>query len=106
MTNLGLPAPNRAARTTVVPLTRVLMNIHISDFVYIANQIPLVNYSCNDLLSEGTNERQFTAKWRHSLASFTHGRPVAMLVAYERDAEQLMTRIGDKESARIFYLNS
>jgi len=89
MTNLGLHAPNRAGSTTVVSLTHKLMKLHISDFVYIANQIPLVKYSCDDLLSEGTVERPFIAKWRHSLASIKHSHPVAMLVAYERNAEDV-----------------
>ena len=53
----------------------------------LADQIPLVNYSEKEILAESKGERIFYGKWEHSLIVFDGNRPIAVIIGYEREAE-------------------
>src|SRR4030042_3987043 len=53
----------------------------------LADQIPLVNYSEKEILAESKGERIFHGKWEHSLVVFNSKKPVAVIIGYERAAE-------------------
>lgn len=68
-------------------LTKELATAHIGDLVGLANQIPGVKYTAQDVLADHKGPRDMHGKWDHSLAVFEGGRPIGLLMAYEREAE-------------------
>ena len=68
-------------------LTKQLAERYIVELTALANQIPLVDYTAEDLLSEHKGDRQLPGKWSHSLITLIDGEPVAFVMAYERESE-------------------
>lgn len=62
---------------------------YVEVLVELVDQIPLVPYTQEDILAEskGENERVFYGKWEHSLVLFDKDKPIAVVIAYERKAE-------------------
>lgn len=68
-------------------LTRELATEFADVLVNLANLIPNVSYSADEILAESKAERCYLGKWNHSLVCLYDGQPVGLLIAYERTAE-------------------
>jgi len=51
-------------------------------------KIPKVTRTEKDLLAETKGTRKLNAKFKHSLIVFDAGKPIAVLLAYERESER------------------
>lgn len=72
----------------VIPLTKQFAEDHIKQLVDIANLIPEVDYSSDDILADSKGDRLIQNKWNHSLVALNNaGEPVAFITGYERMAE-------------------
>lgn len=60
---------------------------YASELARLANQIPLVEYTEKEILAEEKGERKFYGKWEHSLVMFDAGKPIALVIGYERKSE-------------------
>ena len=69
------------------PLTRDLAEKHLSRLTELANLIPGVKYTPEDILAEQKGGRQMLGKWSHSLVVFVDDKPVAFIMGYERAGE-------------------
>lgn len=58
-----------------------------SQIVEMVEQIPLVDYTEEDIITEVKGERKMYCKWEHSLIVFDQTKPVAVIISYERKAE-------------------
>jgi ribosomal protein S18 acetylase RimI-like enzyme len=54
----------------------------------LADSIPLVEYSEDDILADSKPGRIFHGKWEHSLAAFHQEKPIAVIIGYEREKEE------------------
>lgn len=65
------------------------VNEHIDEFVSLANLIPKVEYTSEEILADVKPDgRKLRAKWNHSYASIAEdGTIVGFVMAYEREAE-------------------
>jgi ribosomal protein S18 acetylase RimI-like enzyme len=72
---------------TTEVLTRELAEHYVVELTELANQIPEVSYSSEDILAEQKGERLMYGKWVHSLVVLDGGRPVAFVMGYERAKE-------------------
>ena len=61
---------------------------YIEIITQLVQQIPLVEYTEEEILSERKGERVLYGKWDYSLIAFDNDQPIALLMAYERAAEQ------------------
>ncbi len=78
---------NNSPKFVVEQLTQELAAKYASELAQLADQIPGVHYSADDILAETKGERQLVNKWEHSLVVFEDKEPIAFVVAYERAAE-------------------
>ena len=53
----------------------------------LANQIPQVEYTAEDILAETKGERELLRKWDHSLIVFDGDKTVGFIMGYERKGE-------------------
>lgn len=74
-------------RYNVYLLRKNLAKKYISKITKIIDQIPLVKYTEDDVLAESKKDRNFYGKWKHSLVVFDDNIPVAVVIGYERKAE-------------------
>lgn len=72
---------------TAIPLTRELAAKHAAGLALLANQIPQVEYTAEDILAEQKGDRQLLHKWQHSLTIIEDDSPIAFVMGYERPAE-------------------
>lgn len=79
--------PELTPHFSAVTLTRELAEQHIGMLTTLANQIPQVNYAAEDILAEQKGDRLLHNKWQHSLVIIDNGRPIALNIGYERQAE-------------------
>lgn len=70
-----------------VPLTKEVAEIHLDRLCELANLIPEVNYTPEDILADQKGERQLHNKWQHSLVVMEGDKPIAFVMGYEREAE-------------------
>lgn len=82
-----MPERYKQPHLEVTGLTREIAQEHIDDLVRLANQIPEVTYSPEDILADQKGDRLQHNKWDHSLVVFDGGSPVALVMGYERQAE-------------------
>lgn len=68
-------------------LSRDLAEKHITSLTELANLIPGIKYSPEDILAEQKGDRQMLGKWRHSLIVFVADKPEAFIMGYERAGE-------------------
>jgi len=71
----------------VQPLTRKLAAQHQNTLAALANLIPQVEYTAETILAECKGDRGMLGKWKHSLVVMDAGRPIAMVMGYERRSE-------------------
>lgn len=71
----------------VLRLAKDFVEQHIDVLMNLVNQIPLVEYTKENILAESKDERVFYGKWEHSLVVVDQGEPIACIIAYERNAE-------------------
>lgn len=71
----------------VYQLDKETANCYIDSIVRLVNYIPMKEYTSEEVLAESHPERTFYGKWEHSLIAFDAGKPIAVLIAYERQAE-------------------
>jgi GNAT superfamily N-acetyltransferase len=73
----------------VSPLTKDLATKWQNLLAQLADQIPLVDYTPEDVIAESKDhgQRLFHAKWQHSLIVMDQDQPIAFITAYEREAE-------------------
>jgi ribosomal protein S18 acetylase RimI-like enzyme len=69
-------------------LNKELAEQHVKELTAMANQIPLVEYSEEDLLADEKGDRVMHGKWGHSIIVFDGDKPIAFIMAYEREAEK------------------
>lgn len=65
----------------VVVVTKELAKKHQKEFYQLISLIPGAEYELSDVL------REILGKWEHSLAVMRRGKPIAVMFAYERKAE-------------------
>lgn len=68
-------------------LNKTVATKYATAFAKLSNLIPLVDYTGEEILAEAKEERIFYGKWKHSLAVFDKNQPIALIIAYERKAE-------------------
>ena len=73
---------------TAVPLTRALAEDYATELASLASLIPLVEYTAEDVVSEQKGERMLSNKWLHSLIIIEDSKPIAFVMAYERQSEE------------------
>jgi ribosomal protein S18 acetylase RimI-like enzyme len=71
----------------VAVLSKDVATKHASVLVRLVGQIPLVTYTERDVLAESKGDRRFLGKWEHSFVVFDHDQPIAVIIGYERAAE-------------------
>jgi ribosomal protein S18 acetylase RimI-like enzyme len=71
----------------VLPLTKEMAVRYQTILTELANLIPKVHYTVQDILAESSAKRNFLEKWKHSLIVFAGKNPVAFIMGYERRAE-------------------
>lgn len=72
----------------VYVLDRNIAERYVIKITQLLDQIPLVDYTQEEVLAEGKGERIFHGKWEHSLIVFDGNEAIAVLIAYEREAEK------------------
>lgn len=72
----------------VLRLDKKLATKYSAEIASLADLIPLVNYEEKDILAESKDERIFYGKWEHSLIVFDNKKPIAIIIAYEREKEK------------------
>jgi ribosomal protein S18 acetylase RimI-like enzyme len=60
---------------------------HIDTLTQLANLIPEVSYTSEEILSDTKGSRSLHNKWQHSLLLMDEDMPVGFIMAYEREAE-------------------
>ncbi|MFP4622092.1 MAG: GNAT family N-acetyltransferase [Bacteroidales bacterium] len=60
---------------------------HIDSILRLVNYIPMKDYTREEILAESKDGRPLYGKWEHSLIAFYGSKPIAVLIAYEREAE-------------------
>jgi ribosomal protein S18 acetylase RimI-like enzyme len=68
-------------------LDKELATRYVKTIATLADSIPLVSYSEDDILSESKKDRMLYGKWNHSLVVFDGDQPVAIIIGYERKAK-------------------
>jgi ribosomal protein S18 acetylase RimI-like enzyme len=71
----------------IEPLTRDIAEQYVHELTALANQIPEVTYTPEDILADKKADRQLLNKWSHSLIVFDGDKPAAFIMGYERAAE-------------------
>jgi GNAT superfamily N-acetyltransferase len=71
----------------VKPLTHALVFRHLSELTALANLIPEVEISPEEILADRKDDRELLGKWDHSLGVFDGDQPIAFVVGYERRGE-------------------
>jgi ribosomal protein S18 acetylase RimI-like enzyme len=61
---------------------------YAKEIAILASQIPLVEYTEENILLEAKGDRIFYGKWEKSLIVFDGDKPIAILIGYEREAEE------------------
>ncbi len=79
--------PNVSPSYSVEPLTEEFAQAHAEVLAELADQIPMVEYAPDDILTMAKGDREFLAKWRHGLVAVEDGKPIAFIAGYERKAE-------------------
>jgi ribosomal protein S18 acetylase RimI-like enzyme len=68
-------------------LTHELAERYASELAALANQIPQVVYTPDDILAEQKGDRLMIGKWVHSLIVLENNAPIAFVMCYERVGE-------------------
>ena len=71
----------------VIRLSKDIAKKHISELIEIICQIPLVDYSCEQIMAEKKETRIFFGKWKHSLAMIHNNKIIGVIIGYERQSE-------------------
>lgn len=73
----------------VSALTRDFAHQHAEELAQLASQIPQVEYTPADIIAESKDEgkRVFHGKWEHSFVLMDAGKPIGLVIGYERDGE-------------------
>jgi len=78
---------NTIGEYAVYQLDKETMSVHVDTVALLADQIPMVRYTKEDMLAESKPGREFYGKWEHSLVVFDQDKPVAIIIGYEREKE-------------------
>lgn len=73
---------------TVFLLNKETAEKYIKEITSLVNKIPLVEYTEENILAEAKEKRIFYGKWEKSLIVFDNDKPIAILIGYEREAEE------------------
>jgi GNAT superfamily N-acetyltransferase len=60
---------------------------HLDDYVRLANLIPMVTFTKEDLLSEAKDGRVLHNKWDYIIGAFNKGKMIGFINGYEREKE-------------------
>jgi ribosomal protein S18 acetylase RimI-like enzyme len=71
----------------IYPLTRQIAARHVEAVLHFLNDIPMKTYTWEEVLAESRPDRKYYGKWDHSLIAFDRHKPIAVLIAYERETE-------------------
>ena len=74
-------------RYRVYQLDKQIASRYIKFILRLVNYIPMKEYTREEILSESQTDRTFYGKWAHSLITFDDNKPIAIIIAYEREAE-------------------
>ena len=69
-------------------LTKQIAEKHATELASLADLIPQVTYTEQEILAESKGKRILFGKWDHSLVLFDGDKPIAVLIAYERMSEE------------------
>ena len=72
---------------SIVRLSRDVAERYLDELCELANQIPMVEYTASDILSESKKDRQLLDKWEHSFIALESDTPVGFIMGYERKSE-------------------
>jgi ribosomal protein S18 acetylase RimI-like enzyme len=68
-------------------LTHNFAQAHVNELVELANTIPLITHTPEEIMAESKGERQLYDKWLHGLVVVKGGETVGFVGAYERANE-------------------
>jgi GNAT superfamily N-acetyltransferase len=71
----------------VCQLAKEVAMLNATKLTKLVDSIPLVDYTEADVLADSKPGRSFLGKWEHSLVVFDSEEPVAVIMGYEREAE-------------------
>ncbi|MBS3771639.1 MAG: GNAT family N-acetyltransferase [Bacteroidales bacterium] len=71
----------------VYQLDKETATCYIDSIVELVNYIPMKEYTREEVLGDYHPARTIYGKWQHSLIGFDGSKPIAVLIAYERQAE-------------------
>ncbi|MDO8335285.1 MAG: GNAT family N-acetyltransferase [Candidatus Saccharibacteria bacterium] len=74
-------------KPTPEKLTKELAEKFADQLTALANLIPGVEYTTDDILADTKGDRVLLDKWEHSLVLLENGEPIAMVMGYERASE-------------------
>lgn len=80
-------SPEFPSHFETTALTREFAVQHIVELTKLANEIPIVRYTEKEILAESKERRVFHGKWSRSLVVTDEDKPIALLIAYERESE-------------------
>ena len=72
----------------VALLTKELAKENISEIFKLVNQIPLVDYTNEQILAGKKDDQIFYGKWKHSLIMFDKLKPIGVILSFERKSEK------------------
>ena len=78
---------NTIGEYAVYQLDKETMSAHVDTIALLADQIPMVSYTKEDMLAKSKPGRKFHGKWEHSLVVFDQDKPMAIIIGYEREKE-------------------
>jgi len=78
---------NTIGKYAIYQLDKETMSAHVDTIAILADQIPMVSYTKEDMLAESKPGREFHGKWEHSLVVFDQDKPIAIIIGYEREKE-------------------
>ncbi len=78
---------NNSPKISPEKLTKELAERFAVQLTALANLIPGVEYTTDDILAETKGDRVLLDKWEHSLVLLENDEPIAMVMGYERASE-------------------
>lgn len=71
-----------------LPLTKEFAEQHATELARLADLIPMVTYTEEEILADFKGDRVFYGKWEHSLVIVDGEKPIGLIIGYERKAEE------------------
>jgi ribosomal protein S18 acetylase RimI-like enzyme len=72
----------------IQPISKEVVSLHLEDYVRLANLIPLVTFTEEDLLAESKDGRVLHGKWNYVIGAFCEEKMIGFINGYEREKEK------------------